>query len=181
MTQPFVDCAIRLAGEGVRAEDIVSIVCKVGEGTVHRLWEPLHEKHRPPNGYAGKFSTPYCMAVGFIDRQAGLGQFTDARAGDPAVRALAAKISYEIDPADEYPRNFSGHLKATLADGSVRELRQPHMRGGARQPLSDRDLDEKFEANLRFGDFDGPRTEAVRAALDRLAAGGTIDLSAACP
>ena len=54
MTQPFIDCAIRLAAEGVRADDIVSIACKVGEGTVHRLWEPLHEKHRPPNGYAGK-------------------------------------------------------------------------------------------------------------------------------
>ena len=32
MTQPFVDCAIRLAAEGVRADDIVSIACKVGEG-----------------------------------------------------------------------------------------------------------------------------------------------------
>ena len=40
------------AAEGVRADDIVSIACKVGEGTVHRPWKPLQEKHRPPNGYA---------------------------------------------------------------------------------------------------------------------------------
>jgi 2-methylcitrate dehydratase PrpD len=179
MTQPFVDCAIRLAAEGVRPDDIASITCKVGEGTVHRLWEPLAEKHRPPNGYAGKFATPYCMAVGFIDRRAGLGQFTDDRAQDPTVRALAEKISYEIDPADEYPRNFSGHLRAVLTDGSVRELRQPHMRGGAREPLSDRELDAKFEGNLRFGGFDEERTQALRAALELIASGREVDLSAA--
>jgi 2-methylcitrate dehydratase PrpD len=179
MTQPFVDCAIRLAAEGVRVEDVVSITCKVGEGTVHRLWEPLLEKHRPPNGYAGKFSTPYCMAVGFIDGRAGLEQFTDERARDPAVRSLAAKISYQIDPANEYPRNFSGHLRAVLADGSVRELRQPHMRGGAREPLSDRELAGKFEANLRFGGFDPKGIELLRSALRRIAEGGAVDLSEA--
>jgi 2-methylcitrate dehydratase PrpD len=179
MTQPFVDCAIRLAREGVKADDIVSITCKVGEGTVHRLWEPLAEKHRPPNGYAGKFSTPYCMAVGFLSGEAGLGQFTDGRAHDPEVRRLAAKISYEIDPADEYPRNFSGHLKAVLADGSVRELRQPHMRGGAKEPLSDQELTEKLEANLRFGGFDVDRIRTLRLTLQAIVDGGRVDLSAA--
>lgn len=179
MTQPFIDCAIKLAATGVRPDDITSIICKVGEGTVHRLWEPLDEKHRPPNAYAGKFSTPYCMAVAFIDGAAGLGQFVDERAHDPVVRALAAKISYEIDPEDEYPRNFSGHLKATLADGSVRELRQPYMRGGANEPLSAEELTNKFEANLRFGGFDDEQAGAFRAALERVVAGGSVDLSSA--
>jgi 2-methylcitrate dehydratase PrpD len=59
MTQPFIDCAIELARANVRAEDIVSMVCEVGEGTVHRLWEPLQQKRAAPNGYAAKFSTPY--------------------------------------------------------------------------------------------------------------------------
>ncbi|WP_029352188.1 MmgE/PrpD family protein [Bosea sp. 117] len=179
MTQPFVDCALRLAAQGVTADDIVSIRCKVGEGTVHRLWAPLEEKHRPPNGYAGKFSTPYCMAVAFIDGAAGLGQFTDERSQDPAVRALAAKISYEVDPQDEYPRNFTGHLKAELKDGSVRELRQPHMRGGAREPLEARELAAKFEANLAFGGVDAASIAALRAALERIAGGGAVDLAAA--
>jgi 2-methylcitrate dehydratase PrpD len=177
MTQPFIDCAFKLKAMGIRAEDIVSIVCKVGEGTVHRLWEPLAEKHRPPNGYAGKFSTPYCMAIAFIDGAAGLAQFSDERTRDPAVRALAAKISYEIDPANEYPRNFSGHLKATLIDGSVHETRQPHMRGGAREPLSARELEDKLAANLRFGGLDDDSAAASRAALDRIAAGGHVDFS----
>ncbi|HEV2559276.1 MAG TPA: MmgE/PrpD family protein [Microvirga sp.] len=179
MTQPFVDCAIRLATDGISADDIESITCKVGEGTVHRLWEPLSEKHQPPNGYAGKFSTPYCMAVGFLSGEAGLGQFTDERARSPEVRRLAAKIRYEINPADEYPRNFSGHLKAILSDGTERELHQPHMRGGAKEPLSDSELDAKFAANLTFGGFDATQAKALREALVVIADGGTIDLAAA--
>src|SRR6516225_11900722 len=66
MTHPYIDCARRLASRGIKAEEIKEIVCEVGEGTVHRLWEPLAAKQHPANGYAGKFSTPYCIAAGFV-------------------------------------------------------------------------------------------------------------------
>jgi 2-methylcitrate dehydratase PrpD len=68
MTQPFIDCAIRLASDRVGPEKIDKIICEVAEATVHRLWEPLAVKHRPPTPYAAKFSTPFCMAVAFFDR-----------------------------------------------------------------------------------------------------------------
>jgi 2-methylcitrate dehydratase PrpD len=177
MTQPFVDCAIELAASGVRAEDIVALECDVGEGTVHRLWEPLDLKRSPPNGYAAKFSTPYCIAAGFIDRKAGLEQFTDERVADERLRALAATVSYRIDPANEYPRNFTGHIKATLRDGAVREVRRSQMRGGAHEPLSDEELRAKFYDNVRFGGWEAERARAVASALERIAAGGPVELS----
>src|SRR6202012_2119515 len=123
-THPYIDCAFRLAERGVRAENNETIVCNCGEGTVHRLWETLAVKHRPPTPYAAKFSTPYCIAVGFFDRRAGFGQYTEERVRDEPLLALAAKIRYEIDPANEYPANFTGHLKATLNDGRVVEIDQ---------------------------------------------------------
>src|SRR5690242_4200449 len=108
MTHPYIDCARRLARR-VRADDIVDMVCDVGEGTVHRLWEPLAGKQRPANGYAGKFSTPYCIAAGFVRGQqglnVGLNDFSDAAVRDPAVLALAAKVRYRIDPQNPYPKN----------------------------------------------------------------------------
>jgi 2-methylcitrate dehydratase PrpD len=158
MTQPFIDCALKLA-DHVRAEEIADIVCEVAEGTVHRLWEPLATKHRPPTPYAAKFSTPFCMAVAFTDRKAGLGQFTEARVRDPRVLALAAKIRYEINPADEYPRTYSGHLRARLTDGTTREIRQPHLRGGAREPLGARELEAKFMDNIRHGGWSSSQGE----------------------
>jgi len=151
MTQPFIDCARRLAGEGIRPADVREIECEVAAGTVPRLWEPLASKHRPPTPYAAKFSTPFCMAVGFFDGKAGLAQFTEARIADPGVLALAATIRYTIDPGNPYPRKFTGHLRATLADGSSREYRQPHMRGGARDPLLAVELEAKFLDNAIYG------------------------------
>ena len=166
MTQPFIDCAIALAASGVRAGQIAAITCEVGEGTVHRLWDPLAAKHRPPTPYAAKFSTPFCMAVGFLDGRAGFGQFTEARIRDPEVLALTGRISYVVDPANEYPHNFTGHLRATLTDGTVREFRQPHMRGGARDPLSAAEIEDKFMDNAIHGGWDRARAQALR---DRLA------------
>jgi 2-methylcitrate dehydratase PrpD len=179
MTQPFIDCAIELARSGVRAADVASLVCEVGEGTVHRLWEPLAQKQAVPNGYAAKFSTPYCIAVGFLDGKAGFEQFTDERVHDPNVRALAAKISYVIDPNNDYPANFSGHIRATLTDGTVQEVRKPHMRGGAHEPLTDDEVAAKFRANLAFGGWDAARAVQLARAIDALVAGGSTDLTAA--
>src|SRR5438128_757958 len=58
MTHPYIDCAVRLAKKGGSAEQLVEVVCEAAEGTVHRLWEPLADKQRPPNAYFAKFSQP---------------------------------------------------------------------------------------------------------------------------
>src|SRR5690349_18013172 len=72
MTHPYIDCARRLAEKGVRSEEIVELICEVGEGIVHRLWEPLAAKQKPSNGYGAKFATPYCVAAGFVRGNVGL-------------------------------------------------------------------------------------------------------------
>ena len=176
MTQPFVDCAIRLAEEGVRAEEVREIVCEVAAGTVPRLWEPLASKHRPPTPYAAKFSTPYCMAVGFVDRKAGLSQFSEARVQDPAVLALAARIRYEVDPANEYPRRFTGHLRATLNDGTHREVRQAYLRGGTEAPLSTVELEQKFMENAHHGGWTPGQAERLLRASRELFRQPTLDI-----
>ena len=176
MIQPYIDCARRLR-ERVSPGDIDEIVADVGEGTVHRLWEPLADKQRPPNGYAAKFSTPYCIAAGLLRGHVGFDAFSDDAANDPDVRGLAAKVRYRIDPANPYPREFTGHLRARLRDGSVVEERQPHLRGGAREPLTRADIEEKFRSNARAGGFDGEKAaaalEALRALFD-----GAVNLEA---
>jgi 2-methylcitrate dehydratase PrpD len=175
MTQPFIDCAIELAQRGVSSGDIETIVCQVGEGTVHRLWEPLASKHSPQTPYAAKFSTPICMALGFIDRKAGLAQFTEERLADPEVRSLASKISYVVDPDDEYPTNFTGQLKARLMDGSEIEIRQPYMRGGKHAPLTIAEIEEKFADNAVYGGWKREAAEAFLALSNAIFAGKDIN------
>ncbi|MFL5085788.1 MAG: MmgE/PrpD family protein [Xanthobacteraceae bacterium] len=171
MTHPYIDCAGRLAARGIAADDIEELVCEVAEGTVHRLWEPLADKQRPPNAYAAKFSTPYCIAAGFVLGHAGLEAFTEERVQDAPLRALAAKVRYEIDPDNPYPDEFTGHVRVRLNDGRTLEERQAHLRGGAHEPLSRADLDEKFRLNCGYGGWTNAQAERfltfARSAYDR--------------
>jgi len=177
MIHPYIDCARRLATRGVRTDEIETLVCEVAEATVHRLWEPLADKQRPVNGYAAKFSTPYCIAAGFVRGDVGLDAFTDEAVRDPAVRGLAVKVRYVIDRENPYPANYTGHIRARLRGGRLVEERQPHLRGGSREPLHRADIEEKFLRNARHG---GWRDEQIAAAL-KLAGtpwDGAVELSA---
>jgi 2-methylcitrate dehydratase PrpD len=177
MAHPYIDCARRLVAEGLRPADIAAIECETAEGIVHRLWEPLVAKRNPPNGYAAKFSIPYAIAVGMLRGDAGLGEYEDSVVKDSAVRTLASKVRYTIDPANPYPRQFTGHVRATMKDGSVLEARQDHFRGGREAPMSAAAIEEKFAANCRYGGWTGERAAEVLRLLRGLRAAPCIDLT----
>ena len=151
MNQPYIDCALRLAKKGFKAEDVAEVICETAEGYVKRLWEPLASKHRPANDYAAKFSTPFNIAVAFVTGGAGFDSFTEHTVKDEVILALTAKIRYVVDPANPYPKRYTGHIRMTLKDGRVIEERQPHIRGGREEPLTREDIREKFLGNARYG------------------------------
>ena len=177
MTQPYVDCAARLA-KRVKPDDIAEIVCEAAEGTVHRLWEPLADKQRPPNAYAAKFSQPYCIAAGFVLGHAGLDAFTEERVRDERLRAVAAKVRYEIDPKNPYPDEFTGHVRAILKDSRVVEERQGHMRGGTHEPLSRAEIEDKFRLNCAHGGWPAERSQRFLDFSRKFFDLKTIELSA---
>ncbi len=168
MAHPYIDCARELRAQGVKPADIARIECETAEGIVHRLWEPLALKQSPPNAYAAKFSVPYAIACGLLFDDAGLGQYVPEVVAREDVRALAGKISYVIDPANPYPKQFTGHLRVTLQDGSVREVRQGFFKGGVEHPMSDEDLQRKFVANCVHGGVDAGRARAWIGMLGRV-------------
>ena len=155
MNQPYVDCALRLAKRlterGIKAEDVTDILCETAEGYVHRLWDPLPSKHRPANDYAAKFSAPFNIAVAFITGGAGLAAFTEKTVRDERILALSSKVRYVVDPNNPYPKAYTGHVRMTLKDGSVVEERQSHIHGGAQEPLTRTEIEDKFRLNAEFG------------------------------
>ena len=68
-------------------------------------------------------------------------------------------------------------VRVTMKDGRVVEERQPHLRGGHREPLTRADIEEKFRANCGHGKWDPARTEAWLA-FARDAFDGPVDLKA---
>ena len=149
MAQPFVDCAIKIRKKIKNLNNISSITAKVGEGTVHRLWEPLKEKKNPSTPYSAKFSVPYCVAVGFVRGDAGLNEFNEKSINDKEILNLASKVNYEIDPNNEYPKNYTGTLICKTSENEFTE-HQPCFRGGIKEPLTKDDIDKKYNANLNY-------------------------------
>jgi 2-methylcitrate dehydratase PrpD len=176
MTHPYIDCARRL-GKKIDPSRIEEIVCEAAEGTVHRLWEPLAAKQRPPNAYAAKFSQPYCIAAGFVLGNAGLDAFTEERVADPRLRSLAGKVRYEIDPDNPYPDEYTGHVRVKLEDGKILEERQPHLRGGAHEPLSRADIDDKFRHNCEYGGWSREQADRFLEWASRAFDSRALDLS----
>jgi hypothetical protein len=118
-------------------------------------------------GVRGKVQHAVLHGGWFFEGDAGLAQFTDEKASNPKYRGLARKISYVIDPTNEYPRNYSGHIRVNLRGGGRIELDQPHMRGGKREPLTQEDIVAKFKANVAHGGWSAELgTELLDFCLD---------------
>ena len=176
MNQPYIDCALRLAKRGFTAEDVAEVLCETAEGYVHRLWEPLVSKQRPPNDYAAKFSTPFNVAVAFVTGGAGFEAFSERTVRDERILGLAAKVRYAVDPANPYPARYTGHVKMTLKDGRVFEERQAHIRGGVQEPLSREELERKFRGNAVYGGWNAALADEFLA-FSKEAFNGKMDLS----
>ena len=127
---------------------------------MHRLWNPLPSKHRPANDYAAKFSAPFNIAVAFVTGGAGLAAFTEATVRDERILALSSKVQYVVDPNNPYPKAYTGHVRMTLKDGSVVEERQGHIRGGAQEPLTRTEIEDKFRLNAKFGGWNDAQMNA---------------------
>lgn len=164
MTQPFVDCAIQ-ASKILSTGDIREIHAHVGEGTVHRLWEPLDEKRNPSTPYGAKFSVPYCIAIGFLDGKAGLNEFTEDQLSRDDIQSITSKTTYSINPEDPYPGEYVGWLDFVDLEGKTHTIKQACLRGGKQEPMTDPELEDKFKNNLMFA---GLETTDIVSAQERI-------------
>jgi len=151
MIQPYIDCAIKLRDRGAARDGIASVVSKTAEGIVHRLWEPIELKRRPPTAFAAKFSTPFGIALGLVRGHAQLSDYTDASIKDDELLKIAALVDFEIDPDNPYPDVFTGHVRIVYNNGHIEEAEQGFVRGGMANPLSRQEIDNKFKANVAYG------------------------------
>jgi 2-methylcitrate dehydratase PrpD len=175
-----MDCAFRLREQHqIRPAAVTAIRCRTAAGPVPRLWEPLAAKHAPPNGYAAKFSLPYLIAVILVRGRAGLAEFADDAVRDPEVLDVARRVSYELDPTIDYPRQFVGDVEIALADGRVARERQDRPRGGPDAPLTRGELEAKFRGNAALVLPDEQVEGVIRGAGDLLEGGPLTGLLAA--
>ena len=73
--------------------------------------------------------------------------FSDEAIADPAVLAVAGKVTYETPEYPTYPQAFPGGVRVTLADGTTLARDFPHQKGGPENPMSEDEVREKFRHN----------------------------------
>ncbi len=142
LSHPAQDVLLRL----VREHDLLPAeIARIDVGVNSHVPDALIHA-RPATGLEGKFSLPYQMAVGIIDRRAGIAQFQDRRVGDPAVRTLMERVHVAVDPDIEAQgyNEMRMTVAITLADGRRLSGYADKARGHPKTPLSADELREKF-------------------------------------
>ena len=160
---PAIDAVIAIRSQGgVDPTRIEAIALRVNPLVIS-----VTGVETPDTGLQSKFSIYHSAAVAWIDGAARIPQYTDERAGDPAVVALRQKIKVTTDPS---LRSDQAEAVATVAGVRHRTFVE-HAGGTADNPMSDAEIEAKFLANAEpiIGPDRARRVRDLVQRLDRLA------------
>jgi len=147
-THACADAAIALRrAHDIDLRAIRRIRALVPAETVKTVCEPAASKRRPANAYDAQFSIPFIVATALRRGRFGLADIGDDALADRETQDLAARVDYEIDPAAEFPRFYSGELILERSDGVVLRHREARNRGSSARPLGPTEILAKFTGN----------------------------------
>jgi 2-methylcitrate dehydratase PrpD len=136
-------------------DEVSEIVAIVPPGAVDVVLEPQAAKLGPRTPYEAKFSLQYSLAALVVYGNVGVETYEEQAIVDPALRALAERVRYEVG---EFPSSFGGGVRVTLADGETVQATFPHPEGAPENPLDDAAVLAKYRENaalsLSAGDVD---------------------------
>jgi 2-methylcitrate dehydratase len=105
-------------------------------------------KYDPRSKETADHSLPYVIAAALVDRQVTPAQFTEEKIRDPRLRAQLPKVKVEADPDIEkaFPALQRAAVTIHTADGRDLSRTIDYPKGDPRNPLTDREIEEKFDA-----------------------------------
>ena len=160
---PILDAMVALGEQrALKPEDIARI-----EARVHPIAVRITGLGDPKTGLQSKFSIYHAGAVAYLDRGAGIAQFSDARASAADVVALRGKIEVTTD---EGFRKDQAQATLVMVSGERIETKVAHASGTVDNPMSDRAIENKFLANAAaaIGDDRARQIAAMAWKLDKL-------------
>ncbi|MFN8773151.1 MAG: MmgE/PrpD family protein [bacterium] len=110
---------------------------------VHPLVLSITGVSDPSTGLQSKFSWKHSAAVAYVDGNAGIPQYTDAKAVDPVIAGLRGKVSAVGDASLGKDEAFA----VMRAGGQTFEIHIPHASGTAANPMTDEGIRAKFVAS----------------------------------
>ena len=110
------------------------------------FWGAQLTEQNPRNTLAAKFSVPFTVATYIVNGSAGVDSFTARAMNDPAVKALAKRVTVREDSQMTalWPKSRPALVKVFLASGTVLEGRALTNKGDAEDPYTPEELRVKF-------------------------------------
>ncbi|MDR4460129.1 MAG: MmgE/PrpD family protein [Nitrospirales bacterium] len=137
------------------------LIATYGECPVHRITSILigsgevaieiigrdQEKWHPRTRETADHSLPFCVAIALTDGTISPQSFDRPRLNDTVLLDLMQKVRVEEVKAfsEGYPDAMSTKIDVTMTEGKTFTAQIDHPRGHPRRPLSDRELELKFQ------------------------------------
>lgn len=182
LTHAPISCVLDLVKDNDLAADEVE---KVHIRSLARAADILADpsKYDPRSKETADHSLPYVIAAAVAERQVTPLQFTDAKIMDPTIRAQLNKVEVVADPEIEalFPELQRVVVKVRTTDGREFEKQIDYPKGDPRNPLTDSEIEEKFEAlaepivdagqrqKIKDAVWDLERAESISALMGLLA------------
>lgn len=159
-----IDAALALRERGAGADDIAAIRVDTYQTALD-----VTGNFAPATAFEAKFSLPYVVAHAFVHGSVRLDAFAPARLADPRVLRLMRRLALQADPAltAGFPKMRAARVAVTTAAGDVLEHFAPYRKGNPESPLSDAELNDKFD-ELAGPVLGRARAQTLRDAVWRL-------------
>lgn len=137
--------------EVVRENDIPwDRIEEVTVTTIARACDILFDPHkyRPKTRETADHSLPYCLAAAIVDRRITTESFSAQKLEDPRIWEVIDRIKGEASEEFErmFPEKQPSRVKVRTKEGTVYEAYLEYPKGDPREPMTEEDLDAKFEA-----------------------------------
>ena len=147
LTHAPISCVLDLMKEhDLAADDVKKVRIRSLARAADILADP--SKYDPRSKETADHSLPYVIAAAIADRQVTPMQFTDDKIMDPNIRAQLNKVEVVADPEIEalFPKLQRVIVTIDTADGQEHTKQIDYPKGDPRNPLTDQEIEEKFDA-----------------------------------
>jgi len=144
----FMNATLKLSrAHAIDPDQVESIHALIAEPAVPLICEPLESKRKPDSSYGAQFSLPYAIATCLKRGKFGLPELEEPSYTDPALRALAQRMTYAIDPNPGFPKFRSGEVHIKMKNGAEFKCREQVVPD---EPAPEEAIIDKFMNNARL-------------------------------
>lgn len=163
-THATLDVVLELVKkQGLSPDDILNITVGVSSAA---SWL---RSTRPTIIEDAEYSFPFLIGVALVYGEVGPKQVSEDRLNDKAVFEQADKVKVEVNEAieDLLPGKFGAVVTIETRDGKKRQVKRDFPKGDLEDPLSDKELEEKFRRWVTTV-IDSERAEKVLGSVRNL-------------